>query len=122
MIKVASWVMYTPGFEHCWTSLILDSLKTIIVSKTDTPDQDFIAFDISCILLPFQNVVSTLPIMQPGHRVTSLEAISQITYSFVWNHSRFYTTTLSTISQVTLFVNTKKIMFLLTSSGFTLLH
>ena len=57
--------------------------------KIDTAD---ISFYITHLLLPFQNLMPTLPTMQPSPYVTSLEAIYQVACSFVLTHKRLYTT------------------------------
>ena len=44
------------------------------------------------IMLPFQKLVPTFPTMQLSHWVTSLEAVYQITWSFLGSHKRLYAT------------------------------
>ena len=51
-------------------------------------------------LLPFPNLVPTLPTMQPRHWVTSLEAFSQTTCRFFWSHKKCYTTFFFTFAVV----------------------
>ena len=75
-----TWSSIAP-LQHCWTV----SKQTNQYSK----NRDFASF-IQSILLPFQNLPSTLPTMQLCHWVTSLGAVYQMACSFFWSQEKCY--------------------------------